>query len=177
MNYINQNKKRLVGRNNQPLNYFIDLDYHVSDTIDFQFINDKNQIQDIPNGDYYFAGAIILPNNDSELLFLSKDYSISDKTIIFKYDTYTTSFLDYIKKKNTQINIEIGFKKDDFEYLVLRDYALVNPRAYIEGVAPSPVTDYYTKEEIDSMFNMAEITLDLGYRVDDNAKLSYGDRI
>ncbi len=177
MNYINTNKKRIVGRNNQQINSFIALDYHISDSIEFQFINDKNQIQNIPFGYFYFAGAIIKPNNQSELLFMSQDYTISDTTLSFKYNTYTEPFLNLIKKKNTQINIEICYKYDDLEYLVLRDYALVNPRAYIEGKQPQPVTEYYTKQEIDNKFNLSEITLDFGFRVNDNAKLIYGDRI
>ncbi len=163
MNYINLNKKRLVGRNNQSLNSFLALDYHISDTIEFQLINDKNQIQDIPSGYYYFAGAIIKPNNESELLFVSNDFTIRDNTLIFHYNTYTQSFLEQIKRKNTQINIEIGYKDGTLQYLVLRDYALVNPRAYISGLPPQPVVDYYTKSETDSLFELKSEAFDGSY--------------
>lgn len=65
MNYINLSKKHLVGRNNQTLTQQLSLDYHTSESIDFTFINDKNQILDVPQGNYSFAGAIITSRKEN----------------------------------------------------------------------------------------------------------------
>ena len=96
MNYINLKKKRLVGRNNQPIfNQFI-IDYSTVEDISFQIIDDKNQIQELINTEgLYFAGSVGIGKQSYELLFLSKDYKVVDNIITFKVDTYTINYLKY----------------------------------------------------------------------------------
>lgn len=95
---------------------------------------------------------MINAKNEVKTLFVSTTYTIENNVITFEYNTYTENFLNLIKQKNTRINIEISFKQGEKQYLILRDYALVNPRAYIEGVPPGPIDDYYTKTEVDNLF-------------------------
>ena len=89
------------------------------------------------------------------ILFLSTTYTVSEDNVInFTVDTYTEPFLNQIKKKNTEINVEISIKfEDGHQKLLLRDYAYACPRVYIEGVPPTPVESYYTKDEVDSLIN------------------------
>ena len=173
MNYINLKKKRLVGRNNQPIfNQFI-IDYSTVEDISFQIIDDKNQIQEITDTEgLYFAGSVGIGKQSYELLFLSKDYKVVDNIITFKVDTYTINYLNYIKKKNTEINIEIGQESLNVKKVILRDFALACPRVYVTGLAPQEIEskNYYTKTEVDELINdvyvptkVSELQNDTGY--------------
>ena len=173
MNYINLKKKRLVGRNNQPIfNQFI-IDYSTVEDVSFQIIDDKNQIQEITDTEgLYFAGSLGIGKQSYELLFLSKDYKVVDNIITFKVDTYTINYLNYIKKKNTEINIEIGQESLDVKKVILRDFALACPRVYVTGLAPQEIEskNYYTKTEVDELINdvyvptkVSELQNDTGY--------------
>ena len=173
MNYINLKKKRLVGRNNQPIfNQFI-IDYSTVEDISFQIIDDKNQIQEITDTEgLYFAGSVGIGKQSYELLFLSKDYKVVDNIITFKVDTYTINYLNYIKKKNTEINIEIGQESLNVKKVILRDFALACPRVYVAGLAPQEIEskNYYTKTEVDELIKdvyiptkVSELQNDTGY--------------
>ena len=173
MNYINLKKKRLVGRNNQPIfNQFI-IDYSTVEDVSFQIIDDKNQIQELINTEgLYFAGSVGIGKQSYELLFLSKDYKVVDNIITFKVDTYTINYLNYIKKKNTEINIEIGQESLDVKKVILRDFALACPRVYVTGLAPQEIEskNYYTKTEVDELIKdvdiptkVSELENDAGY--------------
>ena len=173
MNYINLKKKRLVGRNNQPIvNQFI-IDYSTVEDVSFQIIDDKNQIQELINTEgLYFAGSVGIGKQSYELLFLSKDYKVVDNVITFKVDTYTINYLNYIKKKNTEINIEIGQESLDAKKVILRDFALACPRVYVTGLAPQEIEskNYYTKTEVDELIKdvyvptkVSELQNDTGY--------------
>ena len=173
MNYINLKKKRLVGRNNQPIfNQFI-IDYSTVEDISFQIIDDKNQIQELINTEgLYFAGSVGIGKQSYELLFLSKDYKVVDNIITFKVDTYTINYLNYIKKKNTEINIEIGQESLNDKKVILRDFALACPRVYVTGLAPQEIEskNYYTKTEVDELIKdvyiptkVSELQNDTGY--------------
>ena len=173
MNYINLKKKRLVGRNNQPIfNQFI-IDYSTVEDVSFQIIDDKNQIQEITDTEgLYFAGSVGIGKQSYELLFLSKDYKVVDNIITFKVDTYTINYLNYIKKKNTEINIEIGQESLNVKKVILRDFALACPRVYVTGLAPQEIEskNYYTKTEVDELIKdvyvptkVSELQNDTGY--------------
>ena len=173
MNYINLKKKRFVGRNNQPIfNQFI-IDYSTVEDVSFQIIDDKNQIQEITDTEgLYFAGSVGIGKQSYELLFLSKDYKVVDNIITFKVDTYTINYLNYIKKKNTEINIEIGQESLNVKKVILRDFALACPRVYVTGLAPQEIEskNYYTKTEVDELIKdvdiptkVSELQNDAGY--------------
>lgn len=119
-------------------------------------IDDKNQIRALPeNATLTFAGSLKMGEISQNILFLSTTYTVSEDNVInFTVDTYTEPFLNQIKKKNTEINVEISIKfEDGHQKLLLRDYAYACPRVYIEGVPPTPVESYYTKDEVDSLIN------------------------
>ena len=175
MNYINKLKKRLVGRNNQQLTNQIIIDYSTIEEISFQIINEQNQIQEIsdPSG-LYLAGSIGIGKQSYELLFLSKDYTISPENIItFSVDTYTVNYLNYIKKKNTEINIEIGQESLNTKTVILRDYALACPRVYVSGLSPQEIDskNYYTKTEVDEL--ISENLVQVDWNEDDETALDY----
>ena len=133
----------------------------------FSFIDDKNKILDIDSSqNYYLAGK------NKEILFISKTFNISDGIITFDVDTYTEPFLNEIKKRNTEIQIELGYNTSGIQKVLLRDYAFAQPRVYIEGLNPSKVdlADYYTKGEVDELIKnvdvptkVSELENDVGY--------------
>ena len=154
MNYISATKKKLVGRNNQVCTSPIVLDYSATEDIQFQLIDEKNQIQPVSGlTGLYFAGSLGIGQQSYDLLFLSKDFTVSEDVITFRVDTYTRNYLDKIKKKGTEINIEIGQISLDVKRVILRDYALAMPRVYVAGLSPQEIesNDYYTKEEVDGL--------------------------
>ena len=154
MNYISATKKKLVGRNNQVCTSPIVLDYSATEDIQFQLIDEKNQIQPVSGlTGLYFAGSLGVGQQSYDLLFLSKDFTVSEDVITFRVDTYTRNYLDKIKKKGTEINIEIGQISLDVKRVILRDYALAMPRVYVAGLSPQEIesNDYYTKEEVDGL--------------------------
>ena len=156
IHYINIEKKRLVGRNNQPNVIPLAIDFHTLGNIQFCLIDDKNQIRALPeNSALTFAGSVKMGEISQNILFLSTTYTVSEDNVInFTVDTYTEPFLTQIKKKNTEINVEISIKfEDGHQKLLLRDYAYACPRVYIEGVPPAPVECYYTKDDVDSLIN------------------------
>ena len=144
----------MYGRNNQPNTLPLILDFHTLGNIQFCLIDDKNQIRALPeNATLTFAGSVKMGEISQNILFLSTTYTVSEDNVInFTVDTYTEPFLNQIKKKNTEINVEISIKfEDGHQKLLLRDYAYACPRVYIEGVPPTPVESYYTKDEVDSL--------------------------
>ena len=173
MNYISATKKKLVGRNNQVCTSPIVLDYSATEDIQFQLIDEKNQIQPVSGlTGLYFAGSLGVGQQSYDLLFLSKDFTVSEDVITFRVDTYTRNYLDKIKKKGTEINIEIGQISLDVKRVILRDYALAMPRVYVAGLSPQEIesNDYYTKEEVDGLIGgasvpkkLSELENDLGF--------------
>ena len=159
MNYISATKKKLVGRNNQVCTSPIVLDYSTTEDIQFQLIDEKNQIQPVSGlTGLYFAGSLGVGQQSYDLLFLSKDFTVSEDVITFRVDTYTRNYLDKIKKKGTEINIEIGQISLDAKRVILRDYALAMPRVYVAGLSPQEIesNDYYTKEEVDGLIRAVQ---------------------
>lgn len=173
MNYISATKKRLVGRNNQVCTSPIVLDYSTTEDISFQLIDEKNQIQPVSGlTGLYFAGSLGVGQQSYDLLFLSKDFTVSEDVITFRVDTYTRNYLDKIKKRGTEISIEIGQISLDVKRVILRDYALAMPRVYVAGLSPQEIesNDYYTKEEVDGLIRvvqpptkLSELENDLGF--------------
>ena len=159
MNYISATKKKLVGRNNQVCTSPIVLDYSTTEDVQFQLIDEKNQIQPVSGlTGLYFAGSLGVGQQSYDLLFLSKDFTVSEDVITFRVDTYTRNYLDKIKKKGTEINIEIGQISLDVKRVILRDYALAMPRVYVAGLSPQEIesNDYYTKEEVDGLIRAVQ---------------------
>ena len=151
MHYINIDKKRLCGRNNNQISPIL-FDAATEEPLQLQFITSNNQIVHLNPDELsglYLAGNTKAAEPAYDLLFLSKDYTIENDVLTFAYSTYTKNFLRKITKRNQEILIEIGQIALEKKTLLLRDYALANPRVYIEGSAPEDVdwSDYYTKEE------------------------------
>ena len=175
MNYININKKRLVGRNNQQITNALVFDYSTIESVSFQLINDQNQIQEITNANgLYFAGSYGIGQQSYELLFLSKDYEVTSGNILtFQVDTYTINYLNKIRKKFTEINIEIGQCVLDKKNVILRDCALACPRVYVDGLTPQEIDsdNYYTKAEVDELISSSIVQSD--WDVNDDTSAAY----
>lgn len=151
--YINLEKKRLVGRNNQPIPP-LQTDYStVTDEV-FTFIDSNNKIIELPaSGGLYYAGSLKMNQSPSSLLWLCEDFTISGNQLTFNnIDTYTSGYMREIKKKYTEVNIEIGVSDGENKKVFLRDTALANPRVYIDGIDPHdiPIPDFATKEYVDA---------------------------
>lgn len=155
MHYINIDKKRLCGRNNNQISPIL-FDAATEEPLQIQFITSNNQLVHLNPEELsglYLAGNTKPSEPSYDLLFLSKDYTIENDILTFNYSTYTKNFLRKITKRNQEILIEIGQIALEKKTLLLRDYALANPRVYIEGNVPEDVDwlDYYTKEEVNEL--------------------------
>lgn len=148
--YVNQNAKRLVGRNNQPNIKPLVLEYDIIEELEFQFITDNNQIIELGQLSGLALAVGLKQNRPSyELLALSKDYTIENNTVKFRLNTYTTNWLKNINKNNTEAQIEISQQSLENKRVLLRDYCLVWPRTYVAGLSPEEIesNDFYTKAE------------------------------
>ena len=190
--YVNINKKRVVGRNNQQSTRPITLEYDVTEVIDFQFIDDNNQLQPLSPNTPGLTLAIGLKQNmpSYDLLALSHDYEIiNGQTLRFTVNTYTVNWLKKINKANTEVFIEISQQSLESKKVWMRDYCYVWPRVYTAGLEPAEIesNDYYTKTETDEAIENAiegisgfvtEEQLEEGLAtkqnvIDDENKLSY----
>lgn len=134
MNYINISSKRLVGRNNNTVKPLC-FDYECIEDISFQFLDSNNKIQSLSggfDGAYLAIGSLGANGENKTLLALSQDYQIIDDEIIFTLDTYTEQWLNTIKKKWTEVNLEIGqYYGTNVKKVLCRETALACPRVYI----------------------------------------------
>lgn len=149
----------MFGRNNQPNAIPLAIDFHTLGTMDFCFIDNRNQIKVLnPDLKLYFAGSLKMNKASDQLLFLSRTYTIQDNIITFTVDTYTQPFVEQITKKNTEIHVEIGVETEDAQQVLLRDVAYANPRVYVNGLTPPQIepNNYYTKSEVDDMLEETE---------------------
>ena len=149
----------MFGRNNQPNTVPLAIDFHTLGTVDFCFIDSRNQIKVLnPDLKLYFAGSLKMNKGSDQLLFLSRIYTIQNNIITFTVDTYTQPFVEQITKKNTEINIEIGIETESAQQVLLRDTAYANPRVYVAGLTPPQIepNNYYTKTEVDDMLEETE---------------------
>lgn len=152
--YINKNSKRLVTRNNGITTKPFVADYNTVEEVSFQIIDDQNKIVSIDDSitGYYFAGSIKMNPSESQMLWLSHDYTIENDIITFQVNTYTSGYFAQVKKKFTEVAIELGIMGNGVKQVILRNDGLACPRVYIDGVIPEELDDFYTKEEIDEMF-------------------------
>lgn len=144
INYFNIIKKKLCGRNNNttaPLCF----DYDCVVNLTFAQLDSNNKIVPLdPNasGLYLAGGMIGLNGTFGECIFLSKSFVINeDGSVTFSVNTYTQQYLDSVKKKYTEINLELGIYTGEQgeKQILLRDTALACPRVYIEGVEPEDI--------------------------------------
>ena len=150
--YINVNKKRIVGRNNQISTRPLNLEYDVTEVIDFQFIDDNNQLQPLSPNTPGLTLAIGLKQNmpSYDLLALSHDYEIvNGQTLRFTVNTYTVNWLKKINKANTEVFIEISQQSLESKKVWMRDYCYVWPRVWTAGLSPEEIQskDYWTASE------------------------------
>jgi len=139
LKYVNVSKKRLVGRSNQTVPPLC-IDYSTLFDISFQFIDERNQIIPLDSSlsGFAFAGSLKMGDMSSNLLWLCQDFSIEDNTLTFhNCNTFTVPFMAQIKKKNTEVNIEISQMSLNTKKVWLRDYALCAPRVWVARSKPS----------------------------------------
>ena len=131
-------------------------DYAVNDKYSFSLLNKEGQKLNInPNDIFYIAADINFDLTDTPC-FYSTDYVIEDNIITFTIDTYTDSFLEKVKSEDTELYIEIGIKNinDDSYKIILHDVINAMPRIYVNGTPPTPIEQYYTKDEVDTALSV-----------------------
>ena len=156
--YINVNKKRIVGRNNQISTRPLNLEYNTIEHLEFQFITDNNQIVELGNLSGLALAIGLKQNKPSyDLLALSRDYTIEDNILKFNLNCYTVNWLREVNKNNTEAYIEISQESLEAKQVMLRDYCYVWPRTLIDGLTPEEIqsNNYYTKIETDQAIQAA----------------------
>lgn len=159
MNYVSSERKILVGRNNQKISPWVN-DFDTETSAAFTFINSSNQIIELPDvSGYYFAGSWKMNPSGEDMLWLCKDFTVDGGTLTFTgIDTYTSGYFKHIKKKFTEIDIEIGLYNGDDKQVLLRDIGLANPRVYLDGVDPHDIDldEFATEEWVEDNFPSKE---------------------
>ena len=159
--YVNAESKRCVTRNNGISVKPISLEYDITEELQFQFLNNNNQIIDISGlSGLSLAIGLHLNKNSYDLLALSNDFTIQDNTLSFTINTYTQNWLKDIQKPNTEAYIEISQQSLNAKKVLLRTYCYVYPRVYVAGLSPQEIdsNDYYTKSEVDELISSIVIS-------------------
>ena len=144
INYISEFKKKLVGRNNNPVSVKFKIDNRIIDRYSFQMINSNNQIVDLESSlyNYQFYGSFVDARNQSHTLFYSNQYSITSANVIsFRVNTFTSEYLHNVKTPR-EIDITIKKKKTQPMYdeiVVLRDSGIAYPCPVQPEQEPTPV--------------------------------------
>ena len=151
INYISQDRKVFITRNNGIMKQPLCLEYDVEASLDFQIIDKNNQIVHIDDNlsGLYLAVGLKLGEPSRDLLALSKNYTISNDTIHFSLQTYTENWLNRVRKASTEAYFELGQMSLNQKRVIGRDYCFVWPRCYIEGLSPQQIdtSDFYNKTE------------------------------
>lgn len=163
INYISENRKILVTRNNGINKNLLCLEYDVEASLDFQIVDSNNQLVHIDDNlsGLYLAVGLKLGEPSRDLLALSKDYTISNDTIHFSLQTYTENWLNRVRKASTEAYFELGQMSLNQKRVIARDYCYVWPRCYIEGLSPQEIDSnaFYNKTEVNELVDAAEAEL------------------
>ena len=131
-------------------------DYAVNDKYSFSLLDKQGQKLNINADDIFYIAADVNFDLTDTPCFYSTDYVIEDNIITFTIDTYTDSFLEKVKSEDTELYIEIGIKNinDDSYKIILHDVINAMPRIYVNGTPPTPIEQYYTKDEVDTALSV-----------------------
>lgn len=167
MFYINTYKRKFVNSVNMLSKKRLTFDYAVNDKYSFSLLDKEGQKLNINADDIFYIAADVNFNLTDTPCFYSTDYVIEDNIITFTINTYVDSFLEKVKSEDTELYIEIGIRNinDDSYKIILHDVVNAMPRVYVNGTPPTPIEQYYTKDEVDKKFatkeDLKDITVDL----------------
>ena len=156
MFYINTYKRKFVNSVNMLSKKRLTFDYAVNDKYSFSLLDKQGQKLNINADDIFYIAADVNFDLTDTPCFYSTDYVIEDNIITFTIDTYTDSFLEKVKSEDTELYIEIGIKNinDDSYKIILHDVINAMPRIYVNGTPPTPIEQYYTKDEVDTALSV-----------------------
>lgn len=122
--------------------------------------------EDFFNGEFYLNGATRF-NCISPCFRALGTPDPATKSVSFEVDTYTEEYLNQVQTPDTAIYCEILRKApgETLDNRVALFMAQADPRVYIEGVPPAPVSKYYTANEVDALLNI--LRGEIGDFVDD----------
>ena len=136
INYISQQKKVLVGRNNNTIYQKFKIDKRIQDSYYFQVVSKNNQIVDLSGFSYEFYGSYIDAKQNTHILFYSDQYTIEDNVLSFRVNTYNSQYINYIRVPK-QIDITIKKKASGIQQVILRDIGLAYPCPEYQGEEPT----------------------------------------
>ncbi len=150
--YVNLDTQQFVDVTGKVVTRQFSIDFATETQLSFQFLDAEHEIMDIETGDYYLAANNHLNDYDT-CCFLSRDYVIEENVITFNVDTFNENFKRKVKNRDTKLFLELGFKAENSNsYLRLfSNEILAQPRVFVDGIAPPPITLYYTKNEVDGL--------------------------
>ncbi len=150
--YLNLNSQHFVDETGKVVTRQLSIDFASETKLSLQFFNDNNETINIELGDYYLAANNHL-NDYNSCCFLSKDYVIENNIITFDVDTFNQNFKRKVRANNTELFLELGFKaKNKTSYSKLfANKILAQPRVFVDGITPPPLSIYYTKNEVDGL--------------------------
>lgn len=143
INFISEYKKIFVTSSGAPISQMFKIDSQIDDFYYFKIINSRNQTVSLHNRSFEIYGSYIDAKSKQHILFHNSSYAIEDNVLIFRINTYTDKYLEYVTTQKT-INITIVETTTPITQVVLRDNALAYPRPYIDGKDPQQIVEYET---------------------------------
>jgi hypothetical protein len=154
-----------VGKaNNVNMPHFVNGEKEI---FTFIFRNGSCELgEDFFSGEFYLNGATRF-NCISPCFRALGSPDPATKSVSFEVDTYTEEYLNQVQTPGTAIYCEILRKApgETLDNRVALFMAQADPRVYIEGVPPAPVSKYYTANEVDALLNI--LRGEIGDFVDD----------
>lgn len=160
MYYVNTYKQCFVNSVNMQLKTPIVTDYATNKIMQIAFLDKCGKPIQLNNAAKIMIAADTDYNLDTTPCFYSQGVIISDNVVRFEINTYTVQYLDRVKYQNTTMYIQISMQLDDKTSVLLQDVILAQPRVYVDGLPPSPVSQYYTKDETDQLLNNIQEQID-----------------
>lgn len=153
MYYVNTYKQCFVNSVNMQLKTPIVTDYASDKIMQIAFLDKCGKPIKLNTAAKIMIAADTDLNLDTAPCFYSEGVIIGDNVVRFQINTYTVQYLDRVKYQNTNMYIQISMQLNDKTSVLLQDVILAQPRVYVQGLPPSPVSRYYTKDETDQLLN------------------------
>ena len=141
----------LTGKKSHQQLHFVEAQLQ---SFDFSFVRNR-EIYPIPEGAILTMAGDVGENNNAPIFVATGQVSSDRQSVKFDVDTYTEEYCQRVKNSATLCFVDIYIKTPDSERntRLVRFHALADSRLYIEEIPPQPLSNYYSKTEVDSLFS------------------------
>lgn len=144
-----------TGKKSQQTVHFIEAQLQ---EFDFAFVNYR-EIQTLPEGAQLTMVGDVSENNNLPMFIARGELSEDRRSVHFSVNTYTQEYCQRVRCSSTKcfVDIYIQLPNEEYDRRLVRFHALADARLYVDNLPPQPLSQYYSKEEIDRL--LAEINV------------------